>query len=98
MRSSDCEDAAAGRLAPAEVTPTRFECYLDTAELPPPDLLVRTSGELRLSNFMLWQAAYSELVFVDVLWPDFGKEALEAAIETYRQRNRRFGGADPEQT
>lgn len=92
------EDAAAGRLAPAEVTPTRFERYLDTADLPPPDMLVRTSGESRLSNFMLWQAAYSELVFVDVLWPDFGKEALEAAIETYRQRSRRFGGADPEQT
>ncbi len=91
------EDAAAGRLAPAEVTPTRFESYLDTADLPPPDLLIRTSGESRLSNFMLWQAAYSELVFVDVLWPDFGKEALEAAIETYRRRNRRFGGADSEQ-
>ena len=91
------EDVALGKVAPIEVTPGRFESYLDTADLPPPDLLVRTSGELRLSNFMLWQAAYSELVFTDVLWPDFGKEALEAAIETYRQRNRRFGGAEPEQ-
>jgi undecaprenyl diphosphate synthase len=91
------EDVAAGRLAPIEVTPARFETYLDTAELPPPDLLIRTSGESRLSNFMLWQAAYSELVFTDVLWPDFGKEALEAAIETYRRRDRRFGGSDPEQ-
>jgi undecaprenyl diphosphate synthase len=92
------EDVAAGRLAPIEITPTRFERYLDTADLPPPDLLIRTSGESRLSNFMLWQAAYSELVFVDLLWPDFGKEALEGAIETYQRRDRRFGGADPEQT
>jgi undecaprenyl diphosphate synthase len=91
------EDVAAGKVAPIEVTPARFESYLDTADLPPPDLLIRTSGESRLSNFMLWQAAYSELVFVDVLWPDFGKQALEAAIETYRRRDRRFGGAEPEQ-
>jgi len=92
------EDVAAGKVAPIDVTPSRFETYLDTADLPAPDLLIRTSGESRLSNFMLWQAAYSELVFVDVLWPDFGKEALEAAIETYRRRDRRFGGAEPEQT
>ena len=89
--------STAGRLAPVEVTPTRFATYLDTVDLPPPDLLIRTSGESRLSNFMLWQAAYSELVFVDVLWPDFGKEALEAAIATYRRRDRRFGGSEPEQ-
>ena len=62
-------------------TPKRFEAYLDTADLPPPDLLIRTSGELRLSNFMLWQAAYAELVFQDVLWPDFDKAALETAID-----------------
>lgn len=89
------EDVAAGKIAPHEVTPERFECYLDTAGLPPPDLLVRTSGELRLSNFMLWQAAYAELVFLDVLWPDFDKGALEAAIEEYRRRERRFGAAEP---
>ena len=87
------EDAAAGRLKPADVTAERFETFLDTADLPPPDLLVRTSGESRLSNFMLWQAAYAELVFLDVLWPDFDKGALENAIETYRRRDRRFGGA-----
>jgi len=90
------EDAAAGKLAPSEITPARFETYLDTAELPSPDMVIRTSGELRLSNFLLWQAAYAELVFVDVLWPDFGKQALEAAIEIYRSRERRFGGSDPE--
>lgn len=89
------EDLVAGKIAPGEVTPERFERYLDTAGLPPPDLLVRTSGELRLSNFMLWQAAYAELVFLDVLWPDFDKSALEAAIEEYRRRERRFGAAEP---
>ncbi len=89
------EDVAAGKLTPADVTPQRFERYLDTADLPPPDLLVRTSGELRLSNFMLWQAAYTELVFMDVLWPDFDKGALEQAIDEFRRRTRRFGGADP---
>ena len=86
-------DAAAGKIAPVDVTTARFEQYLDTAELPPPDLLVRTSGEVRLSNFMLWQAAYAELVFLDVLWPDFDKSALESAIDEYRRRDRRFGGA-----
>ena len=89
-------DVAAGKATPGEVTPQRFERYLDTAELPPPDLLVRTSGELRLSNFMLWQAAYAELVFLDVLWPDFDKRALETAIDEYRRRDRRFGGAAPD--
>jgi undecaprenyl diphosphate synthase len=88
-------DLAAGALQPDEITPTRFESYLDTAGLPPPDLLIRTSGETRLSNFMLWQAAYSELVFLDVLWPDFTRAALEEAIDVYRRRERRFGGADP---
>ncbi|HWA00846.1 MAG TPA: isoprenyl transferase [Caulobacterales bacterium] len=90
------EDARAGKISPADVTPTLFARYLDTAELPPPDLLVRTSGEIRLSNFMLWQAAYAELVFLDVLWPDFDKAALESAIDEYRRRDRRFGAADPE--
>jgi undecaprenyl diphosphate synthase len=89
-------DVAAGKLAVADLTPERFAGYLDTAELPPPDLLIRTSGEARLSNFMLWQAAYAELVFLDVLWPDFNKSSLEEAIEQYRRRDRRFGGSDSE--
>jgi undecaprenyl diphosphate synthase len=90
------EDVAAGKLAPSELSAERFALYLDTAELPAPDLLIRTSGESRLSNFMLWQAAYAELVFLDVLWPDFNKQSLEDAIAQYRARNRRFGGSDPE--
>jgi undecaprenyl diphosphate synthase len=85
-------DVAAGNLRAVDITPERFETYLDTAGLPAPDLLIRTSGENRLSNFMLWQAAYSELVFADVLWPDFDKAALEAALEIYAKRERRFGG------
>ena len=89
------QDVAAGKLQPNDVTPERFESYLDTAGLPPPDLLIRTSGETRLSNFMLWQAAYTELVFLDVLWPDFNKAALEQAIDIYNRRERRFGGSDP---
>jgi len=89
------EEVKAGRLAPSDLNPETFERYLDTTDLPPPDLLIRTSGELRLSNFMLWQAAYAELVFVDCLWPDFDKAALQEAIETYRGRERRYGGSDP---
>ena len=90
------EEVGAGKITADAVTPDVFARYLDTAELPPPDLLVRTSGELRLSNFMLWQAAYAELVFLDVLWPDFDKSALEKAIDEYRRRDRRFGGSAPE--
>jgi undecaprenyl diphosphate synthase len=85
-------DVAAGKLAAEEVSLERFETYLDTADLPPPDLLVRTSGEARISNFMLWQAAYTEFVFTDVLWPDFDKAALQSAIDEYRRRDRRYGG------
>ncbi len=88
------EEARAGRLDPASITVETFGAYLDTADLPAPDLLVRTSGELRLSNFLLWQAAYAEFVFLEVLWPDFGRAALETAIEEYRRRDRRFGAAD----
>jgi undecaprenyl diphosphate synthase len=88
------EDVAAGKIAASDINPQTFALYLDTAELPPPDLLIRTSGELRLSNFMLWQAAYTELVFVDRLWPDFDKAALAEAIDLYRHRERRYGGAD----
>ncbi|MBN8608321.1 MAG: isoprenyl transferase [Caulobacterales bacterium] len=88
-------DVAANRVSTAEVNAESFARYLDTAEWPAPDMLIRTSGEYRLSNFMLWQAAYSELVFVDTLWPDFDKAALEAAIGEYNKRERRFGGTDP---
>ena len=68
------------------------EGALDTADLPPLDLLIRTSGECRLSNFLLWQAAYSELLFVETLWPDFDGDALRAALADYAARERRFGG------
>jgi undecaprenyl diphosphate synthase len=88
------EDAVAGKVNAEDINPQSFERYLDTAGMPAPDLLVRTSGELRLSNFMLWQAAYTELIFLDVLWPDFDKRSLETAIEQYRRRDRRFGGAE----
>jgi undecaprenyl diphosphate synthase len=90
------ENVSAGKLEAADIDAKLFGSYLDTDDLPPLDVLVRTSGEFRLSNFMLWQAAYAELVFLDVLWPDFGKEALSQAIEIYRRRERRYGGAAPE--
>ena len=86
------EDVAAGKRKPEEITESVFEEYLDTAGSPDPDLLIRTSGELRLSNFLLWQLAYSEFYFTDVPWPDFHKEELERAIEAYNKRDRRFGG------
>ncbi|PWE17243.1 di-trans,poly-cis-decaprenylcistransferase [Marinicauda salina] len=76
----------------ADLDEDGFAAHLDTASLPDPDMLIRTSGERRLSNFMLWQAAYAELIFMDVLWPDFSREHLEAAIEDYRGRERRYGG------
>ncbi len=86
------EDVSNGSLKSEDVTPERFGTYLDTAGLPDPDLLIRTSGELRLSNFLLWQLAYSEFVFVDAYWPDFTRELFEAAIAEYQRRARRFGG------
>ena len=86
------EDVAAGKRKPEEITESVFEEYLDTAGIPDPDLLIRTSGELRLSNFLLWQLAYSEFYFTDVPWPDFHKEELERAIEAYNKRDSRFGG------
>ena len=92
------EDVASGLLAPTEVTEQRFASYLDTAALPDPDLLIRTSGEQRLSNFLLWQLAYAEFVFVDVYWPDFSREQLEAAIAEYQRRSRRFGGTSARST
>jgi undecaprenyl diphosphate synthase len=86
------EAVADGSLDTSDITPERFGSYLDTADLPDPDLLIRTSGELRLSNFLLWQLAYSEFVFVDTYWPDFSRETLDAAIAEYQRRTRRFGG------
>jgi undecaprenyl diphosphate synthase len=92
------EDVASGVIVPDDVTPERFSSYLDTAALPDPDLLIRTSGELRLSNFLLWQLAYAEFVFVDAYWPDFSREQLEAAIAEYQRRSRRFGGTSARST
>ena len=85
------EDVAAGKRKPEEITESVFEEYLDTAGIPDPDLLIRTSGELRLSNYLLWQLAYTEIVVTDCLWPDFNQEELEKAIVQYNKRDRRFG-------
>lgn len=85
------EDVAAGRLKPEDVTEERLGAALFTSDLPDPDLLIRTSGEQRISNFLLWQAAYTEFVFVDTLWPDFGKDDLLAAISEFHRRDRRYG-------
>ncbi|MBP1727847.1 MAG: pyrophosphate synthase [Deltaproteobacteria bacterium] len=84
-------DIVNGRLLPAELTENSFSDYLYTAALPDPDLLIRTSGEMRISNFMLWQLAYAELYFTEVNWPDFGREELHKALNDYRLRERRFG-------
>jgi undecaprenyl diphosphate synthase len=86
------QEVAAGRLPVEAITAENIAARLDAPELPDPDLIIRTSGEQRLSNFLLWQAAYSELVFVPTYWPDFDRTALEAAITEYRRRERRFGG------
>ena len=75
-----------------EITEESFSAMLDTADIPDPDLLIRTAGEQRLSNYLLWQLAYAELYFTDVPWPDFSKKDLEKAVEVYQQRTRRFGG------
>jgi undecaprenyl diphosphate synthase len=85
-------EVANGRLAADAITPEVLGRHLDIPDLPDPDVIIRTSGEQRLSNFLLWQAAYSELVFVPVNWPDFDRTALESAIAEYRRRERRFGG------
>ncbi len=84
---------SSGRKA-EELTEEIFESYLDTAGIPPPDLIIRTSGEMRISNFLLWQSAYSEFYFTDTLWPDFGKEELLLAIQDYQRRDRRFGAVN----
>jgi undecaprenyl diphosphate synthase len=85
-------EVAAGRLKPNDITPELLARHLDLPDLPDPDVIIRTSGEQRLSNFLLWQAAYSELVFVPINWPDFDHAALAGAIAEYRRRERRFGG------
>ena len=90
------QDVADGKLSPEEVTEARVESYLDTAGVPDPDLLIRTSGEQRLSNFLMWQLAYTEFYFTDVAWPDFHKAELIQAIEKYNQRDRRYGGVKEE--
>jgi len=86
------EQVAAGALDPAAIDEARIESELDTHDLPPLDLLIRTSGEQRLSNFLLWQAAYAELLFVDTLWPDFDGDTMGAALAEYARRERRYGG------
>ena len=86
------EDVAAGKRSAESIDPDAFAAYLDTRDIPDPDLIIRTSGEQRLSNFLLWQAAYSELVFVPTYWPDFDRAALEQAIGEFGRRERRFGG------
>lgn len=83
-----------GQARPDDLDEAAFERLLGTAEGPPLDLVIRTSGEVRLSNFLLWEAAYAELVFQDILWPDYGEEALAAAIDEYRRRDRRYGGVE----
>jgi undecaprenyl diphosphate synthase len=85
-------EVAQGRLEAEAVSPDLFSRYLQVPDIPDPDLIIRTSGEQRLSNFLLWQAAYSELIFVPINWPDFDRSALENAIAEYRRRERRFGG------
>ena len=86
------EDCAAGVVKPDDLTEETFEKYLYSAGMPSPELLIRPGGEQRLSNFLLWQCAYAEFYFTDVLWPDFSKEELHRAIAAYQHRNRRFGG------
>lgn len=86
------EEARAGRLDPAAIREESIAALLDTGDIPDPDLVIRTSGEQRISNFLLWQAAYAEFVFSPVLWPDFNESALDAALGEFRQRHRRFGG------
>lgn len=90
-------DARAGRLDPDRISEKSFRSYLDEPQIPDVDLFVRSSGEQRTSNFLLWQSAYAELVFLDRLWPDFDRRDLWHAIELYAHRDRRFGGAVPNQ-
>lgn len=86
------EKVRSGELDPASITEATVSENLDTADIPDPDLLIRTSGELRISNFLIWQCAYTEYYFTDVLWPDFNKEELQKAVDAYMHRERRMGG------
>jgi undecaprenyl diphosphate synthase len=86
------ERAVAGIIKPSDITPEMLSSALDTQGVPDPDLLIRTSGELRLSNFLLWQSAYTEFVFMEAYWPDFGRELLQQAVDDFCRRDRRFGG------
>ncbi|QTN33763.1 isoprenyl transferase [Akkermansiaceae bacterium] len=88
---SIAEAALAGKLSPEEITPELFSQHLYTAGIPDPELLIRTSGEMRISNFLLWQISYSEIVIVKKMWPDFRQGDLFAAVEEFRNRHRRFG-------
>ena len=90
------QDCAAGKLDPEKIDESVYGSYLDTHDIPDPDLMIRTSGEQRLSNYLLWQLAYSEFYFTDVPWPDFTKDELVKAIEEYNHRHRRFGGVEGE--
>ena len=90
------QDVKDGKVEPDSITEETIESYLDTAGVPDPDLMIRTSGEQRLSNFLLWQLAYSEFYFTPVAWPDFNKKELIKAIEKYNQRDRRYGGVKEE--
>lgn len=92
------QDAVDGKVKPSEIDEGVFESYLDTAGIPDPDLMIRTSGELRLSNYLLWQMAYTEFYFTDVAWPDFHKPELIKAIEKYNERDRRYGRVKEEET
>ncbi len=86
------EEVEKGTIAPSAITEDVFSSYLDTADIPDPDLMIRTSGEQRLSNYLLWQLAYAEFYFTPVPWPEFNEAELKKAIEEYNKRNRRFGG------
>ncbi|MCH9032748.1 MAG: isoprenyl transferase [candidate division Zixibacteria bacterium] len=88
-----CNEALAGRLSPDDIDEKQFSKYLYTAQLPDPDLLIRTSGEMRLSNFLLWQTSYTELYMCEILWPDFGPQDFLDAIHEYQKRDRRYGRA-----
>lgn len=90
--TSIAEEVKNGKLLPEDITEDIISSHLDTNGIPDPDLMIRTSGEQRLSNYLLWQLAYAEFYFTDVLWPDFGKKDLQKAVEFYQSRDRRFGG------
>jgi undecaprenyl diphosphate synthase len=87
-----CRKAIAAGVPAHELTEAKLGAYMAMSHAPDPDLFIRTGGEVRISNFLLWQVAYTEFVFSDCLWPDFGEKELDAAIDAYRDRDRRFGG------